>query len=239
MSEALTQFCPKCGREESTELKFIKGFCIDCFLEDDKLASIPKETSIPFCPRCLNIRVKGKWLQQSKKVLESIVLSNIQSKLVNPVYSIQLEEIKGEKVKAFISIKGSFEGIDLIFNLETFLVPVKVLCDACMRQSSDYWEALLQLRFQEKTPEQALSNRFKQVTSLLESFKAKDKLSFLLKADTLKNGFDFYIGSNKAARKIARLLEKESKQKITISFKLHGIDEHGKPKRRLTYAVRL
>lgn len=235
----IIQFCPKCGREESPEHPFIKGFCIDCFLEDHELASIPKEIKISFCPKCLSIKFKEKWLSQSKKILESLILSKIKSSLSNTSTEFQLEELKGENLKALVSVKGFFEDTQLTINLQTTLVPLKGTCDACMKQTADYWEALIQLRFEKQPSEKEFSKYFNQIKSLLDSFKETDKLSFLLKADRQKNGFDFYIGSNKAARKIARVLEKESKQKLIVSFKLHGIDEHGRPEKRMTYALRL
>jgi len=234
------KFCPKCG---ATDKPLIKGFCLNCFLQDHpEIVQIDREIEFERCKKCGRIRVKGSWVEEREENLMEIVLSKLKLKeFSKPEIEIDfewLDEASGN-YKAEIKVKGEIDNQKVEVKRETLLKAKTVVCDPCMRLTSQYHEAILQIRGGKETAKKEFQDVLLQVNSLLATEEKKDSLAKVVELHWKKNGFDVWIGSKHAAKIVAEKLAKKFKSKVTVSSKLLGRDREGREKYRFTFCVRL
>jgi nonsense-mediated mRNA decay protein 3 len=137
------------------------------------------------------------------------------------------------EVSCLVEVKGKLHGMDYKETKEAEVRITLDLCKDCSRRKGGYYEAILQIRGE--VPGE-IQNK---VRNMLDSLTKKDRRSFITDVKALKEGVDFYIGSIRAARKVARNLKQEYGGRIRESPKLMGMDKHGKKVYRVTIALRL
>jgi nonsense-mediated mRNA decay protein 3 len=113
-------------------------------------------------------------------------------------------------------------------------------CDVCSRLAGGYYEAIIQLRGDSRLLEEGeIAQYTEKIQNLLEQIRERgNRLAFIAKTVRLKEGVDFYLGSNKAARQICQKIVEAHAATFTQSPKLvgrrDGVDVH-----RVTYSLRL
>jgi len=230
------KFCPKCGKD--TEELF-NSLCSECFLKDEKPAELPLEIFFESCKNCGKVKVKGKWTYFEPELLAGIALQNLKSKKLDSIMSkVELFE-KPEGWKAAVKVFGKMRKNKIEFSLETLMRPRTMLCDACMRISSDYYEATVQVRFDKRPSHEELAEKLKECSDFLFKMQKNDSLSQIVKAKELKNGLDVFVGGRRAAKQLAEHLARPKGQKIIVSTTLAGIDKKGHDWSRFTYCVRV
>jgi len=230
------RFCPKCGKKEGV---FVKGFCKECFLQDNKLLEFPEKIQFQFCTRCGNIKVQRHWVEFDSINLTDFLKTKIKAKDFEiQGIEVELEEVTEKESNALIEVKGLAESIPLILNRIIKLEKVSGICDSCMKISSDFFEATVQARFKEKNPviEEKVFSEFQK---LIEEMSKKDPLSRIVKKEKTNNGFDLILSSNRSARLSSEKIARKYSSKVVRSFSLIGVDKSGKQKRRYTYCVRV
>ncbi|PIN98946.1 MAG: hypothetical protein COT90_02055 [Candidatus Diapherotrites archaeon CG10_big_fil_rev_8_21_14_0_10_31_34] len=229
------KFCPKCGKKEGN---FIKGFCQDCFLQDNKLLIYPDKIQIECCKRCDKIKIQRNWIELHSFELTDFLKTKIKAKEFElQEIEFELEEAEKKNFNALIEAKGLIEGNPLMLTGVIKLQFVSSICDSCMKISSDYFEATFQLRFLDnKTDRKVILNK---VENLIQEMSKKDPLSRIVKLIELKNGFDLVLSSNRSAKISSEKIAKQFNSKIIKSFSVVGVDKTGKEKRRYTYCVRI
>lgn len=232
------RFCPRCGKETS---ELIKGFCRDCFLLGHEILIVEPELKFPRCKSCGKIRIKGAWFAESQKNLEDFLLSKMKLKeITNEKINLGMAPNADGSLSVQIRVSGTINEDKIEFEKEILLKPAIVLCDPCMRLVSDYHEAILQVRFAEKPSNERVESEIARINKMLEYEKRADSLSQAIKTTEATNGFDVYIGSAKAARRIAEALAKKAHTRVVSSSKLMGIDSKtGKANKRFTYCARV
>ncbi len=232
------RFCPKCGKESN---QFFKNFCLNCFLEDHpNLVEIDKEIVIDHCKRCNQIRIRFNWVEQSPENLVEIVNEKLKVKdLENFVVKVKLIPFDKGKSIAKIKIEGELEGSKLFLERESILKPQSLICDACMKVSSNYHEGIIQIRGTKKTSLLELEEALLKLKEFLAFEEEKDSLAKIVGLKKVPNGFDVLIGSNKASKHVSVKLAKEYKVKYVYSNKLIGETDDGSRKYRNTYCVRI
>jgi NMD protein affecting ribosome stability and mRNA decay len=232
------RFCPKCG---STDKPFVKSFCLDCFLEDHPdLVFLPPEIKVETCKHCAKIRVKGKFIEQSEENLINLVLSQLKiSEVEEPKTTVELLPLEDGKTLAKVFVEGRLNGAPVELEKEAMLLAKTVLCDPCMRVSSQYHEGILQIRGDKKTPKERFEEQVLKVGAWLASEEKKDALARVTEIKWQKTGVDVLIGSKHATKLAAEKLAKEFGTKTVVSSKLLGQDKQGKEKHRFTYLVRI
>ncbi len=228
------RFCPKCGKKEGI---FIKGFCENCFLQDNKLLILPDKLQFEFCRKCNKIKVQRHWVEFDSMELLDFVKSKVKSKdfEVQDI-EIELEEIDEKNFNALLEVKGLIENNLLSLRGVIKLQFASGTCDSCMKISSDFFEATIQARFEEKNEKQEkVMNEFK---LLISEMNKKDPLSRVVKTIKNRKGFDLVLSSNRSAKISSEKLAKKYNSKVIRSFSVVGVDKSGKEKRRYTYCVR-
>jgi len=203
--------CPRCGKS-SNEKEFIDAFCVDCLYIDVK---VPTGLIFETCKRCEKIKFRGSWQDVKEEEFNNYIIRKCRGEFFNAVYDCSTGAIT-----FFIKKSGKIitlnKWIDVKFN--------KNMCSDCTRLSGGYYEAIIQLRGNEK--------RIVKLANTLES--ELKKTTFISKVDEKKEGTDIYIGSNKAALELIEQLG----YTYGISKKLFGLKE-GKRTYRTTYVIRL
>ncbi len=230
-------FCPKCGE---TKGQFIKGFCKKCFLEDNKILELAKRIDVPHCRKCGKIRVKGKWLGQSGQGIRQVVESQLKIKqLSNASVSIELAPQENGTTIAIVSASGKIGKDEASFDAQTLLVPKEIVCGDCNLLGANYYEAVLQLRFAKKMKREEFETVLAEIDSIAGRLHRKDSLAKITRIEKILNGFNVFLGSKRAAKKIVEHFERKHKAKTKSSFTLAGVDASGKEKKRFTFLVRI
>lgn len=227
-------FCPNCG---ATKGPFIKGLCKQCFLNQNKLLSVPEEIKVEHCKFCNKIMLGGRWVEQSDKALKGFLTKKAKPKeLSGAKISVSLDPL-GETTVAKIKATGSIDKNKISVEAKTLVVPQETQCDPCMRMRSDYYEAKIQVRFDSPT-DKGRQEILEKIDKQLESLRPKDSLASIAQVVYNKKGIDVIIGSNRAAQKVAKKLSQTALAPIKKSSSLVGQDKRGKEKRRFTYCLR-
>lgn len=233
----MKNFCPRCGKSSKN---LFKGFCKDCFLELNEIISSPKEIVAETCKRCIRVKFKGKMFSQSKELLEELIESMIKIKQLHKhklafVFSSNDDETSNVK----ISVIGLLDGISFETSKELLLKPHYFTCDDCMKLSSNYHEAIIQLRFEKNFSETKQSQLLKDINKTLDIVKEKDHLSGIVKQGNVPGGMDFYIGSKRAAKIVSEKIARQFHSKVQPSYTLVGLNKKGKRYYRTTFLVRV
>lgn len=232
-------FCPICG--SPTEALF-KGKCKECALKSTKAISLPGRIEIGICKECLRYKKKGRWIGLGDDIRSVLKKASSDAIKKYPILikgastEIKVENIRQIKnsyeVSCKVFIKGKVFGVE---NLWAEFVKINAcleICDICSKKKSGYYEAILQVRGKEA---EGVKNK---IELLIASQAKKDKKSYVLRTQVLREGVDYYIGSARIARKVASSLRAEYKGTIKESRKLIGMND-GKRIYRTTILLRL
>ena len=226
-------FCPICGK---TEARFIKGFCEECYQKKHALVEFPSSIEFGQCRQCAKIRVSQKMLPLDSGSLALIAEKSIKvHELENPVKSVSIKEDSGGFF-AEVAVKGTIDSVPMLFEKKIPLKPKPILCDACMRLSSQYFEAIIQIRGNDR---QKLRQAFSLIKNFFNKSREKDSLAAITESSEKGGRIDLKIGSKKAAYHAAKLVEREFGAQIKVSKKLVGVDDNKQEKYRFTFLVRI
>lgn len=229
------RFCPNCG---STNKPFVRNFCADCFIQLNKLIGFPSALELMQCRACKKLLLNGKWLAFSLEHLANWAKSKIKVKeLENVRFALEPREEEG-----IVWIEGKALGeIAETLVEKPVLIEIKLrssLCQDCSKLSANYYEAVLQLRF-ESIPKKKWGLVLEAAKQLVETQFHSDSLAQITNIVALKNGFDAYIGSKRAGKMVSEKIAQKFGGTITRSFSLAGVDKSGKTKKRFTFLVRI
>ncbi|MFA6035960.1 MAG: NMD3-related protein [Candidatus Micrarchaeia archaeon] len=210
------KICPRCGAK-SNEKKFIENFCIDCFRSYIDIDT-PAAVEIPACRTCGRVKLKLGWQDKNDEEIGKFVLRQCSAKY--------------EDAKARLTDDGACE---ITFTIKAGESTIEVIenvgikysatsCDKCSRESSGYFEAIIQLRGAE---EKVKRTQAKMLPYL-------EKNSFISKVKDTHRGIDMYVGSKQVAAEIIGQLGFKPK----VSNKLHGVKD-GQRIYRTTFSIRL
>ncbi len=202
--------CPKCGKS-SKEVKFLESFCIECYPFNLKL---PDSVKIDVCKRCGRMRVKGEWVRYDRKAIEEHVAGKAKGEFGEVRYDSRTHEM-------IFTVKKGDESAEIRkpFNYEE----VVIICPDCSRISGGYFEAIIQLRGNEK--------KVAKYSKMLVKMLTRD--TFITKSEERHGGVDLFVGRTKSV--LAVMAELRLRTKITR--KLMGTRE-GKRYYRTAFAIR-
>jgi len=226
-------FCYLCGRETG---KLQQGLCEKCAAEKAEEASFRfgkswegNRIKIPFCSHCLS-HYNKKWLVSKEtelkkaveKAAEDVILASIKASPESaPRIKILKTEHRGKRIEVLAGIGGKEAKLEFVLQK----------CGECAKVSAGYYEAIIQLRG-------GIENARERVMELLNLIYSKDRGAFVAREEKVRGGIDLYLGSAKAANKIARYFKSASNAVIKISPKLYG-RKGGKNLYRITFLIRL
>ncbi len=227
------KFCAKCGKVTDS---LVSGICANCYFKKHSLFSI-KDFEIERCVKCGKIRVKGRWEQYNHELVATAVVAKVKvnSDVEQAKVFVELEPLTEVDFVAHINVTGFINEVLLEEKKDYEFFLQKVSCDSCMKLVSNYREAIIQLRSssaEDAEPMMQIAKEF------LASEQSKDSLSAVVKTQKGPTGYDLWIGSKKAANRVARKLAKLYKTTPKLSKKLIGEEEDRTQKYRITYLIK-
>ncbi len=241
--------CFVCGKEDV----LTDGRCTECYLKESFQFSIPGKIKVPYCKSC-NSYYTNRWKTLVDKIsfINEILKNNVSSNRDIEFVTEFSKTKEGIQAKVDLTEEGNISKIKLTirpssgdpsFDMEasTEIHLAGEQCQRCSRFYGGYYEAILQIRNDEKKIELERANELLEIIDdLSDKLISKDRMAFIARVEELKEGIDIYMGSLSAARKIANELIKRFSGSTGESHKLMGLDKDtGKRIYRTTLSVRL
>jgi nonsense-mediated mRNA decay protein 3 len=236
-------FCPECG---STDKKMIDNLCIDCFLKDFHMMTIPDTIEVEICSHCNGKLEEGKWKDieiPQEEIIYRALENNIKIDDLVEDEEIELEiiQMRGTIAECYVEIIGKVYGNALQENHDVNVRLNKTVCPNCSKRNSGYYEAVIQFRADEReiAPEEfKIADEI--VLNALNKLFEKDKLAYLVQIAKPKEGHDYYIGSYKSSKKVVKALQEEFGGLIKESPRLISEDKStGKGLYRIWISLRI
>ncbi|MBR2557071.1 MAG: hypothetical protein IKE95_01670 [Methanobrevibacter sp.] len=236
-------FCPECG---STDKKMVGDICIDCFLKNFQMIELPKRIEVEICSHCNSRLEEGKWTEEfipEDEIIYRALERNIEiaDEVENKIINLEIDQMKGTIANCFVEVVGEVEGKQIEETHDCEVKILKTVCPTCSKVQSGYYEAVVQFRADKreiKVEEYQKADATVERTLVKQS--KKDKLAYCPQIAKLKEGYDYYIGSLKTARKVAENLKEEFGGIIKESPRLISEDKStGKGLYRIWISVRI
>ena len=191
------------------------------------------------CPTCSNHFFNGKWINESSnRAVAKAVGGALNIDPNEAAFTIASNQISPTIIHAHVEINSSESG----GSNKSFDVDIRVnrvACDRCSRISGGYYESKVQIRANHRKPERTELDRALEIAgTTIDLVQKTDRLAFIAKTVWLREGLDLYVGSVKAAKRIARALLREMGGTLSDSAKLTGRRD-GKDVYRVTFVMRL
>lgn len=202
-------FCPQCG---STDKPMIKGLCKDCFLKDFQLISLADKIEVTLCAHCHSNLKEGKWKELGLPEEEIIYRAleeaiKIDKRVEYPEVDLEILKMRGSIAECLIQVKGQVMGDEIIQEYYVDVRLNKSVCPECSKFNAGYYESVIQLRADKRSlTKSEIESADKVVNSTLERMWEKSRMSYLAQRAEMKEGIDYYIGSQKSARKVLSAL---------------------------------
>lgn len=216
--------CVVCGRESEFKV------CGRCFAERSSLVDLPN-IELEKCGKCGGFRFGREWLTLAEeRAVERKISENLA---VFPDFEVETVEVLRNSVVVVGKIYGDRVSVTVPLNLRVRTIT----CPRCSRESGGYYEAIVQVRAQDRG---LRSEEFERAKKIVEGVlsEGKGEKDFLLKFEETKFGIDFYFGSRKIGEKVSKMIAEELGGKVLKSRKLHTRVD-GKDVYRFTFLVRL
>lgn len=226
-------FCPACGTKKGP---FINSFCAECFAKDNPLARLPQRIELQKCRKCGKILLGRQWVTETKESLADLIAGKAKfAELKEKELGLELKPTE-KGFKATLKVTGLISGAKVSAEYFTEIVYSNVTCNVCAKISSSYYEALIQLR---SSNPKKLNKAVLETEHLLKAKNKQDPLSRIIKKNTIKNGVDLLVGSDKAAKPTVKEICNKFNASLTKSMKQTGMTRDGKKKAKSTYLIRL
>ncbi|CAD7769321.1 NMD3 family protein [Candidatus Methanoperedenaceae archaeon GB37] len=236
--------CPRCGRPVK---ELHHKLCEKCHIERLTLIEHPGVITITLCPKCRAYRRGKNWTKPDKeKDLNRIILNIIEENIKmhedaeDPKVRLKLERRSNSTCIVKIHADATIYNNQITYSDKFTLHIHRETCNTCSRLAGGYYEAIIQLRGENQIPtDKEIKEYTEKINRLIEKIHERgDRTAFITKTIKRKEGPDFYIGSDKAARQIAQRITTEDGATLTKSPKLIG-KRDGREIYRVTYALRL
>jgi len=236
-------FCPRCGSEDE---ELYEGICRSCFVKQAKIINIPPNLELTICAHC-NSLLKGiKW-EESKLSEEKIVTLSVMENyetfqyVQNLELSVEIITVRGSNYECIVHATGTVLGTQ---TKEEHRINVKIkngACPDCSKYASGYFESVIQIRADKRFPSpEELQTIDQIIRAKTSSLSVKNRMAYVSNVSAIKEGVDYYLGSYKAARKLASAVKDVMGGVVQESPRLVGRDKSkGKDLYRIWISIRL
>lgn len=214
----MQKICPRCGAHSDLK-QFIGLFCEDCYAERLDVG-VERKMEIKVCKKCGKLYSGGDWVPLNEKNLEKQLKRNVKGKYDSMRFVVPQEK-EGE-CQAVILTRTGQSFFELVRQFS--LVKHFDTCQNCSRATAGYFEAVIQVRSANPEKAEKLAEKVKHAIT---------RKTFITRFEETTNGFDIYVGSNKATMVVLEWLGLKAEK----SAKLHGVKD-GQRIYRITYCVK-
>lgn len=220
-------FCLLCDSQE----ELYDGLCKSCYLKEFEPITIPNYTTFTVCSHCGATYKRNKWIQvgyYDDEIINDAIQKKIEvnEKLEDIDISTEIVNNRGTVYECIIHVDT--EILDTPINRE-YPIEVKVekgVCPDCSKFYSGYYEAVIQLRADDrKLEDEEIKEADEFISNEIQRLCKTNKLAYVTERIVLKEGIDYQVGSYNAAHKIVLNLQKQFGGVITESRKIVGRDK--------------
>ena len=234
------RFCPKCGKTTEND-----GLCNDCMVDNTKWFSCDQRALSTHCPSCGAIKVGNTWTDSTLErddlgpdLARSAV--HLHPDVKKSSIDVTITDFGENRSRAVLVIRGELYKKFVVDTCTIELVWDKEQCDRCNRISGSYYEGVVQVRADGRTPStyeiQMASSIAQQVEDNLQS--GGERLSFINDMNVIHDGLDIIIGSQHIGVLICKAIIAELGGRYKTHPKLVG-EKNGRQLFRITYSFRL
>jgi nonsense-mediated mRNA decay protein 3 len=236
----LGNFCPKCGKPSENG-----GLCSQCRIGSTPWFTCDKRAKSTNCPSCGAIKVVNTWTDSAldrtalgPDVARSAVHFHPQVK--KPSTEVTIRDLSLNRSLATIILRGVLYNKPVEGTCTVEILWHKEQCDRCNRISGSYYEGVVQVRAEGRTPStfeiQTAASVAQQIEDTLQA--GGERLSFISDINEIHDGIDIIIGSQHIGLLIAQGIIAQLGGRYTTHPKLVG-EKNGRQLFRVTYSVRL
>ena len=236
-------FCTQCGKIDE---KLYHGLCSTCFIEKTSLIRIPDHLELKICTHCGSVHKKTKWLDSNLSLenqMVEIIVEHVEfdESVSQEEISLELINERGSTFNYLVTVRGKVLGEDIIQEFPSNVKVNRSVCPECSKYASGYYEAVIQLRADERNPspdeietaDNILQNRLKRLSK-------DNRMAYISQRALIKEGADYYVGSYKTARKLTNALKNVLGGVVKESPRLMGHDKNtGKDLYRIWISLRM
>jgi nonsense-mediated mRNA decay protein 3 len=174
----------------------------------------------------------------AETILEHI---EVDESITHEEISLELVNENDPTFTYLATVRGKVLGEEVI---QEFTAQIKVkrsVCPECSKYASGYYEAVIQLRADERYPSSdEIETADKIIQNRLERLSKDNRMAYISQRALIKEGVDYYVGSYKAARKLTDALKNVLGGVVKESPRLMGRDKHsGKDLYRIWISLRM
>ncbi|HPQ04993.1 MAG TPA: 60S ribosomal export protein NMD3 [Methanothermobacter sp.] len=219
-------FCINCGR---SNIQLFKGLCRECFLKEYKLLEVPERIEVEVCAHCNAQLINGKWTGRGvpeDEIIYHALENNISRSVEDTIVDLEIIQKRGTISSCLVRGEAKVLGERITQDFYTEVRLKKRVCPYCSKYKSGYYEAVIQLRADERSLGSGEIEKAEQVINkTLQRLWEKDKLAYLARTTRQREGVDYYIGSYKAAKRVVAALREEFGGIVKESPRLMGRDK--------------
>jgi len=233
-------FCPKCGNPSETG-----GLCSECRIGSTPWFTCDKRVQSTSCPSCGAIKVVNTWTDSAaeradlgQEMAKSAV--HFHTDVKKPTIDVTIRDLTVNRSRATLVIRGLLYKKPVEGGCTVEILWHKEQCDRCNRISGSYYEGVVQVRAEGRTPStfeiQTAASIAQQIEDTLQS--GGERLSFISDMNEIHDGLDIIIGSQHIGLLISQGIVAQLGGRYTTHPKLVG-EKNGRQLFRVTYSVRL
>jgi nonsense-mediated mRNA decay protein 3 len=232
-------FCVECGNDTPI---FRNGVCLSCYLKHTQFSKGPAILDIIMCPRCSSYKYKNTWVQEP--------FDNVLKRGIREAFSVS-PELKDVEIQTqckeqdrilacMVFISGVLENQTIT---EQHPLTVRIrhnTCEICSREAGGYYEAILQIRTEQRTFTKAeLKTLRSSVETIVGQFQESGKRSlFITDIGEKREGLDFFLSEKETALSIAKKIQEQFGGDFKQSASSAGMKD-SRQVYRMTYLVRI
>jgi nonsense-mediated mRNA decay protein 3 len=236
-------FCPRCGNEDE---ELYEGICRSCFVKEARLISIPQDLEVTICTHCSSLLNGIKWEDSElseEELVTTVIMENYDLLPYVQVLELSVEilTVRGSNYECLIRVEGTVLDTRVVEEHRVNVKIKKSSCPDCSKYASGYFESVIQIRADKRFPTskeiQAIDKIIRAKISILS---VKNRMAYVSDVSIIKEGVDYYVGSYKAARKLASAVKDVMGGVVQESPRLVGRDKsRGRDLYRIWISIRL
>lgn len=233
-------FCVECGKEVDHT---VHGLCMECFLRDRSLVSLPDHVDLQRCTICGQYYRHGIWKSMTAddavtSAAKEALTCVEEGKVVRA--DAALNYLDDRNVAVTLTCTVDIDGYRTDGIAATVVRIKNTVCRICSRRTGNYYESILQIRSSGKElPEDLKDEVLARVERYVDEAMKTDANAFITKMELVPGGVDVYLSLIALGRGAVKDIGDNYCAEVNESAKLVGQTRDGLDMYRVTYLARL
>jgi nonsense-mediated mRNA decay protein 3 len=249
------EFCPRCGDPVPARAEPLPGaprdrdarLCDACYFDDYEMIDAPDRIEVLVCSGCGAVQRGNRWVDVGARDYTDVAVDEVSEALAvhvdarNVTWAVDPEQVDENTIRMHCQFTGVVRETPLE---ESVVVPVKIsrgTCDRCGRIAGGYYNAIVQVRADGRTPTPEERNRAVEIAEayIADRESAGDRNAFITEIEEVDDGVDVRISTTQMGQGAATRIVRELGGSVESYPTLVTEDGDGNEVYRVTYAVRL